>query len=210
MAKKSTLRYILLGLLNQSPMSGYDLNQVFGDEIGEFWQAQHSQIYPELAKMETAGLITHHIETVGTKLEKKIYCITETGQLDLKNWLNTSCESLPVNRDEFVLKLYFIQDIADPILLETVSSQLKLHEEKLAHLENRKRLVFPSEKEIEANYGHFLILDHGLKRERDYVSWLTEIIADIEQKKRNLRTLNQHFEVSFFVLTNRTFHFELD
>ena len=52
MARKNTLRYILLGLLSKKKMTGYELNQSFKNEIGEFWQAKHSQIYPELAKME--------------------------------------------------------------------------------------------------------------------------------------------------------------
>ena len=52
-------------------MSGYELNQSFKNEIGEFWQAKHSQIYPELAKMEERGIIEHEVEITGMKLEKK-------------------------------------------------------------------------------------------------------------------------------------------
>ncbi|SON64502.1 transcriptional regulator of PadC (fragment) [Latilactobacillus sakei] len=48
MAQKNILQYLLLGLLNQAPKTGYDLKRVFENEIGEFWQAKHSQIYPEL------------------------------------------------------------------------------------------------------------------------------------------------------------------
>ena len=44
MARKNTLRYILLGLLSKKKMTGYELNQSFKNEIGEFWQAKHSQI----------------------------------------------------------------------------------------------------------------------------------------------------------------------
>ena len=51
--KKNTLRYILLGLLSKKQMTGYELNQSFKNEIGEFWQAKHSQIYPELAKWKS-------------------------------------------------------------------------------------------------------------------------------------------------------------
>lgn len=76
MAQKNILQYIILGLLDQEPRTGYELTQDFAHEIGEFWQAQHSQIYPLLARMEEQGLITHSVEVAGTKLEKKRYSIT--------------------------------------------------------------------------------------------------------------------------------------
>ncbi len=81
--KKNTLRYILLGLLSKKKMTGYELNQSFKNEIGEFWQAKHSQIYPELAKMEEQGIIQHQVEITGEKLEKKVYELTEEGR---NNW----------------------------------------------------------------------------------------------------------------------------
>lgn len=179
MAKKNVLRYILLGLLNNQPMTGYDLNQMFKDEIGEFWQAKHSQIYPELAKMEADSLISHKVEISGTKLEKKLYSITEEGLSMLKSWVLSPSEDLPVNRDEFVLKLFFINDINDPELVEIFKEQLKLHTKKLLHLEQRKEEIFVSEEQINAHYGHYLILDHGIKREQEYVAWLEGILSEI-------------------------------
>ena len=49
MARKNTLRYILLGLLSKKQMTGYELNQSFKNEIGEFWQAKlliHKLFFP--------------------------------------------------------------------------------------------------------------------------------------------------------------------
>ena len=41
MAQKNILQYLLLGLLNQAPKTGYDLKTRFlKNEIGEFWQAK--------------------------------------------------------------------------------------------------------------------------------------------------------------------------
>ena len=44
-----TLKYAILGLLMRSPVTGYDIAKEFGDGLGCFWSAKHSQIYPELA-----------------------------------------------------------------------------------------------------------------------------------------------------------------
>ena len=168
MARKNTLRYILLGLLSKKKMTGYELNQSFKNEIGEFWQAKHSQIYPELAKMEEQGIIQHQVEITGEKLEKKVH---------------TPTNELPVNRDEFVLKLYFVKDVNDPALVEIIQQQRDLHEEKRLHLLERKKTIFPTEKEKHENYGHYLILAHAINRETEYANWLTDVLEESNRKK---------------------------
>ncbi|MFV0559742.1 MAG: PadR family transcriptional regulator [Enterococcus sp.] len=180
MARKNTLRYILLGLLSKKNMSGYELNQSFKNEIGEFWQAKHSQIYPELSKMEEQGVINHQVAITGTKLEKKVYHLTDNGREQLNNWIHDTTSELPVNRDEFVLKLYFVKDIRDPQLKEIIEQQRILHEEKLLHLLARKKEIFPTKKAQEKNYGHYLILEHAVNRETEYTNWLKEIILQME------------------------------
>lgn len=178
MARKNTLRYILLGLLSKKSMSGYELNRSFKNEIGEFWQAKHSQIYPELAKMEERGIIEHEVEITGMKLEKKIYRLTEEGKILLNEWIHTLTNELPVNRDEFVLKLYFVKDVNDPALREIIEQQRDLHEEKRVHLLARKAVIFPTEKEKHENYGHYLILSHAINRETEYTNWLTSVLEE--------------------------------
>ena len=46
-----TLKYAILGLLNRKSMTGYDLSKEFETTLFEFWNAKHSQIYPELKSL---------------------------------------------------------------------------------------------------------------------------------------------------------------
>src|SRR3712207_7997506 len=39
--------------------------------VGFFWQARHSQIYPELARLEEGGLVTHHVVEQSDRPDKK-------------------------------------------------------------------------------------------------------------------------------------------
>ena len=57
----SNLGCALLGLLARSPSTGYDLARRMERPVGYFWSARHSQIYPELAKLERAGLVSHEV-----------------------------------------------------------------------------------------------------------------------------------------------------
>ena len=52
-----SLRYALLALLRVGPQSGYDLQKQFSLSVGHVWHAPDSQIYPELRKMESEGLV---------------------------------------------------------------------------------------------------------------------------------------------------------
>ena len=73
MTKENTLQYVLLGLLAKQDLTGYDIRKIFAQEVGDFWSARHSQVYPELRKLEESGQITSYTGTVGTKLQKKYY-----------------------------------------------------------------------------------------------------------------------------------------
>lgn len=177
MAQRNLLPFILLGLIEQSPKTGYDLKKDFETEIGEFWSVKHSQIYLELKRLVANEQIIAETGYYGNKIEKTYYKITNKGKEVLESWKYSYDKQLVVNKDEFVLKLYFIKDKNDPRLHDLLNEQLLLHKNKLSHLEERKTLLFSDEKAIHDHYGHYLILDHAIRRESEYTSWLEEAMA---------------------------------
>lgn len=177
MAQKNKLQFIILGLLDQQPLTGYDLTKAFDHEIGEFWQAQHSQIYPQLKRLEEQGYITHEITISGEKLEKKLYHTTPAGQAVLTSWITAGTPELTATKDEFILKLYFVRTNRDPRLPEMLLEQLQLHVDKSEHLQARLATVFPTKKSQAENFGHYLILQHAIGRENYYVTWLKQTLA---------------------------------
>jgi DNA-binding PadR family transcriptional regulator len=82
-----SLRHGLLDLLAGEPMSGYDLARFFGASMGNVWPAQHSQIYPELAKLVAEGWIS---QTGGGARGRKVYETTPAGIDELRHWLRDS------------------------------------------------------------------------------------------------------------------------
>jgi PadR family transcriptional regulator, regulatory protein AphA len=94
---RMSLRHGLLDLLAGEPMSGYDLSQYFALSMGNVWPAQHSQIYPELAKLAAEGLIT---QTGEGPRGRKVYQTTPEGIEALRAWMRTDpdysvrCEAL--------------------------------------------------------------------------------------------------------------------
>ena len=103
-----SLKHGLLGLLNYGEMSGYELNKAFKESLHFFWQAQTSQIYRELSTMEKSGWLTSKIIFQTDKPNKKMYCLTDSGRTELKNWLfQDNFESEFQVRSIFLMKLFF-------------------------------------------------------------------------------------------------------
>ena len=132
MTKEDTLQYILLGLLAKRDLTGYDMKKLFGQEVRDFWYARHSQVYPELRKLEESGLITSYTSTVGTKLQKKYYRLAATGRQKLRDWLDQPLGDMMPTRDEFTMKLYLIRSQKDPQLRQLLQEDIRRHKERLA------------------------------------------------------------------------------
>src|SRR6188472_1372269 len=118
-----SLRYAVLGLLARRPSTGYELTQTFDRSLRTSWHARHSQIYPELAKLEAANLV----EVVGHGARRsKTYAITEAGREELRQWL-VDAEPDRSQRSESGLRLFLtpLLDRAD---------RLATYERDLAHV----------------------------------------------------------------------------
>ncbi|MEY9891745.1 DNA-binding PadR family transcriptional regulator [Catenulispora sp. MAP12-49] len=98
-----SLRHGLLGLLAEGPASGYDLARRFSEALGSVWPAQHPQIYSELARLESAGLI--EVESTGPR-RRKAYRITDEGLAEVRRWL-AEAEVDHTFRMETLFRAYF-------------------------------------------------------------------------------------------------------
>jgi PadR family transcriptional regulator AphA len=114
-----SLKHGLLGLLNQGPMTGYELDKAFKSSLDFFWQAQTSQIYRELTAMEKQGWLSSEIIVQTDKPNKKLYTLTPEGKAELLNWLSeNSIEDDIRVRDAFLVKLFFSGEIDNAANIE--------------------------------------------------------------------------------------------
>jgi DNA-binding PadR family transcriptional regulator len=108
----STLGFALLGLLARRPSTGYELSRRMDRPVGFFWTAKHSQIYPELKRLESAGLTEAElIDGPGPRPTKR-YSLTERGMRELTAWVSADAEPQQV-RDADILKVWSIW-VVDP------------------------------------------------------------------------------------------------
>ena len=52
-----SLRFVLLSWLSKEPATGYRLGRSLHSDLNHLWEAHSQQVYLELGKLETQGLV---------------------------------------------------------------------------------------------------------------------------------------------------------
>jgi DNA-binding PadR family transcriptional regulator len=178
------LRYALLGFLNLSPMTGYELKKNLDRSTQAFWQAGLNQIYPTLKTLEETGLVAARVEPQEGKPDRRIYRITADGRAELLEWLARPVRDLPPSRNVALLKLFFAGFLGREEILLHLRSQLALHQDELRRY---RRALEPMIAEIVARTGRKregtmweLVRQFGEAHERTCVDWLKRAIRTVE------------------------------
>lgn len=175
-----TLKFAILGLVNRTPMTGYDITREFNsNQLANFWYAKHSQVYPELNRLAEEGLLTCQVVIQGEKMEKKLYTITDKGQQELKEWLVHEDPLGPTPKDVFRLRMYFSDFMTSDERKIHLQDQIKKHTDKRRYLtdimaQSHHNTAPPlGTKE----YGDFVVLEGAILRETSYIQWLENALA---------------------------------
>jgi DNA-binding PadR family transcriptional regulator len=117
-----SLRFSLLALLSAKPMTGYDVIRQFDASVGYVWHAPHTQLYPELKRLEAEGLLESESIPRGPRGTKRLYRLTEAGFDELRRM---SAEvSVPAReRDPYRLRAAYFE-WAGP---DAARTQLRTH-----------------------------------------------------------------------------------
>lgn len=103
-----SLRHALLAILTAEPMTGYDLVKYFDGTVAFVWSAPHSQIYPQLRRMEEEGLIEADVVPRGRRAEKRVYRISDDGVAELRRWARET-EAIGPERNISRLRAAFME-----------------------------------------------------------------------------------------------------
>jgi PadR family transcriptional regulator AphA len=103
-----SLRHALLALVEAGAMTGYELAKWFDQSVAYVWHAQHSQIYTELRRLESEGLVVAETKPRGEKATKRAYALTRAGADELRRWVG-EVEELPALRDPAYVKATYLE-----------------------------------------------------------------------------------------------------
>lgn len=160
----STLGYGLLGLLATRAMTGYELTRMFDRSLAHVWSAGHSQVYPELAKLQAAGLIR---QTESGARRSKRYSATAEGRAAVRRWLKRAT-ALETIRSEPLLRVFFLWMVGPDAARTYLRAEAARHREQLAEYEAIAREIPASG---EAALWSRISLEAGIRLERAMTEW---------------------------------------
>ena len=179
-----SLPFGLLGLLEYSSYTGYDLAKIFAESINHFWHAQASQIYRELHRMEEKGWITAESIIQDGRPNKRLYTITDRGRSVFIDWLNTPAPLYENPHTPLLMYMMFGESAPEAtldrlkLLRDGIIKNLEVKAKEIEKtIENFKATVPNGDKR--AVYWH-MTNEYGLVQAKAVLQWAEECIEKLE------------------------------
>ena len=131
--------YLVLGLLaREGPSTPYGLKRQVAATLGHFWSFPHTLLYGEPARLAGLGLLSERRELCGRR--RRVFTITQAGQVALRAWLTRPSQEPTELRDLGLLQLFFA-DLGPPEARPAIAAkQLAIHRAKLADYHEDQRV----------------------------------------------------------------------
>lgn len=185
-----SLRNAVLAALLDGPASGYDLAKAFDASVANFWMCTPQQLYRELDRMETGGLIEARTVEQERRPNKRVFSLTTAG-LDALAAFTAEPHKPTAIRDELLVAVL----AADAGDVEAVKASLRERkqwaEAKIARYERLRAKLLDGRTEEEfletaERVGPYLTLLRGLSFERDNVRWCARSLTVLERRGARL------------------------
>ncbi|MNS08139.1 Transcriptional regulator PadR-like family protein [compost metagenome] len=170
------LEYVILGLLIEQPLNGYEIKKTIDNTVGLFYKASFGSLYPALKRLDEKGWVS--ITDTEDAKNKKIATLLPEGKRQFLLWL---AEPLQLFRGEPLLKIFFY-DYLDPAVREEqlAEYQFGLHSQ-VKRLEAVQNIVSKELQGLENPEDHYYrvsMLNYGLK----YLNMKEQWIRDIKER----------------------------
>jgi DNA-binding PadR family transcriptional regulator len=174
-----TTRLVILGLLRERPLYGYELKHMIEEHMGDWTSIAFGSIYFALGKLHEEGFVEKvAIEQEGGRPSRTIYQITAAGQEEFLRLLRevwgeverhyyaidvglAFMDALPVEE----IKGYLRQRVAE---LEAIVAHVTAHRTEQMALSEVPRTAAA-------------VFDHGLAHFRAELHWTQDLLAQVER-----------------------------
>lgn len=174
-------RLVILGLLREHPMYGYEIKQEIEHRMGDWTSIAFGSIYFALNKLEQEKLIQKiAIEQDGNRPSRSVYQVTEAGQTKFHNLVRELWSSNNRQYYDIDLALYFLEAIPREDVLKILQTKINDLQKALLRLETHRLETFknpyvpPLANSIfEHSYVHF----------QTEVDWLIDLRKKVANKE---------------------------
>jgi DNA-binding PadR family transcriptional regulator len=173
-----SVRLVLLGLLSDRPLYGYEIKQIIEEHMGDWTSIAFGSIYFALDKLDEEGFVEKvAVEQPGSRPSRSVYQVTEAGRQEFLRLLRESWQTTERETYEIDICLFFL----DRLSLFEVKEYLRL---RLARLESTLQHLAAHEGEQIQNpqvpRQAKAIFEHTRVHIQSEVNWTRELLSDME------------------------------
>jgi DNA-binding PadR family transcriptional regulator len=171
--------YLVLGMVRLGARSGYAIKKATDISTHVFFSTSLAQVYPELARLHSAGLTTRHDDPHGRR-SRLAYTITKKGEEALRSWLKSAARPGPtLFRDENLMRLFFADALPPEEQLMLVR---RIRDQARAAQHWMETEVIPTAQAIEnRGYRHpHTVARLGADTYRFMADWYERLEADLQ------------------------------
>jgi DNA-binding PadR family transcriptional regulator len=170
----SVLDLAVLGLLQESPLHGYELRKRLNSSLGSFRAFSYGSLYPCLRRLQGAGLITVDDTSAATRLSgrsKVVYTLTADGKERFAEMLGEAGPSAWED-DAFGVHLRFFGQ-TEP------AARIRILEGRRSRVEERQEGLRADLAKSRSKLDSYTLMlqEHGLDSVEREVRWLNELIV---------------------------------
>ncbi len=170
---------LVLGMVGIGRRTGYEIKRLVDRSTRFFWSASPGQIYPELRRLEAAGLLTRAEQPQGDR-PRSVYSLTSAGEEALHRWL-IDPELTFEQRNEGLLKLFFADALSAEEQLGVVRAMRARHESILDGI-RRATPLYSAEQRFRYVAWRYGLGIHG---------WIVDWCRELERELAEARPLLQ-------------------
>lgn len=157
----NNLAYQILGVVTRVPRSGYDIVK----QLEHFRPAKTSQVYPTLAKLEAADLVSAEDVEQSGRPNKKVYSATPKGRQTLIDWIGTDPE-VPYFRDDFLTMIYSAWLKTPEDTRAMVESRIERLDRQIAQVQGDLARLIAEHPQDMRDPSHWRFYRHSLQNRR--------------------------------------------
>jgi len=176
----SKTSYVILGMLRTQSHTGYEIKALVDKSTRFFWAASYGQIYPELKRLEEAGLVKGEAQAQGGR-RRRSFSLTPEGRRELEDWISSG-EPLHLELRHEGLLRFFFADVVDPAeQVELVRDMREMHERTRREMEG----IRPHAEEARAERGQefpMKTLEFGIAYQEFIADWCSRMEREIEEE----------------------------
>jgi DNA-binding PadR family transcriptional regulator len=181
----SKTAHVILGMLRKGPKSGYEIKAKADISTRFFWAISYGQLYPELKRLEEAGLIEGETDPDDGR-QRRVYAIAAAGEEALREWLTRPGDLHSELRHEGVLRFYFADALDHEERVELLAAIRAKHEQLREQLDQIK----PSAEAARDESGDelsLLTLETGIA----YQEFFVELCDRLERRLDEIESKSQ-------------------